>query len=68
VSSEQGTHFWFMTIQTIDSVASYQATRTPSPGQTRLDLYYAILNEIVRLHPESRGGAVIAFDIQPNKL
>jgi hypothetical protein len=70
--AEQGTHFWFMTIHTPNArgvyTGSYQGTRNPEPGQTRLDLFNSIRREIAELYPETRGGVALAFDIQPNQL
>lgn len=72
MSSEQGSHFWHMVIQTPNArgmhLGSYQGTRTPKRGQTRLDLFNDVLDEMYQKYPESRGGVVIAFDIQPNKI
>src|ERR1044071_3778237 len=49
----QGTHFWFMVIQTPNAtglyVNSYQGTWTPQPEETRLDVFNAI-----RSHVEER--------------
>lgn len=72
-ASEQGSHFWFMTIQAPNSTGgfymnSYQGTRTPKRGSTRLDLFNSIRQEIGENDPLGKNGVVIAFDIQPNKL
>ena len=71
-NADQGTHFWFMAIQTPNSrgyfVADYKGTITPEPGATRLDLFNELLDGVGQRWPESRGGVVLAFDIQPNKL
>lgn len=68
----QGTHFWFMTVQTPNNagawLAYYQGTRTPRPGQTRQDLFNAILTELPDGDPRTTGAVVLAFDIQPNQL
>ncbi|WP_032761244.1 hypothetical protein [Streptomyces alboviridis] len=68
----QGTHFWFMAIQTPNSagynVGSYQGAVTPPPGFTRLAFFNEMRAEIDRRHPEAKGGVVIAFDVQPNQL
>lgn len=71
--SQQGSHFWFMTIQAPNGTGgiymnSYQGTRTPHRGATRLELFNAIRQEIKQVDPLSESGVVIAFDIQPNKL
>lgn len=70
--STQGTHFWFMSIQTPNAhgyrLNSYQGTRTPKKGETRLDLFNDILREVQQHDPLSRGGIVLAFDIQRNKI
>lgn len=69
---EQGTHFWFMTIQTPNAggyyLNSYQGTITPRQGSTRLDLFNRLVAEVHELDPKSQGGAAIAFDVQPNRL
>lgn len=68
----QGTHFWFMVIQTPRDgglyVNSYQGTWTPEPGATRLDMFNIIRAFVNEKDPRSRGGAAVAFDIQPNEL
>jgi hypothetical protein len=72
MSSDQGTHFWFMAIQTPNGsgycLADYQGVCTPCPGATRLDVFNDLREGINRQHPQSRGGTVIAFDIQPNQI
>ncbi|MFI9598965.1 hypothetical protein ACIHCX_03620 [Streptomyces sp. NPDC052043] len=71
-ATKQGSHFWMMTIQTPNAagynVTDYQGTLTPARGATRLDLFNEIREEIYRESPHSRGGVVIAFDVQPNQL
>jgi hypothetical protein len=71
--AEQGTHFWFMSIQTSSAdgttfLGSFQGTITPSRGRTRLDLFNQIRADINERELLTRGGAVVAFDIQPNKI
>lgn len=70
--AKQVPHFWFMTIQTPNGagfrINSYQGVLTPKPGTTRLDLFNELREEIERRDPLSRGGCVIAFDVQPNAL
>lgn len=70
--TEQGTHFYFMVVQTPVAggvhVSSQRGTCTPERGATRLDLFNAILAEAVQASPISANGNVIAFDIQPNQL
>jgi len=70
--AEQGTHFWFMTIQTPNArgfyVNSYQGTWTPRPKATRLDTFNDIRSYIDEQDPRARGGIVAGFDIQPNQL
>lgn len=51
-----------------NSVGSYQGLTTPERGETRIDLFNRIRQEIERDYPSSVRGAVIAFDVQPNKL
>lgn len=69
---EQGGHFWFMTIQTPNTIGyymnCYQGTWTPQPGETRLDTFNAIRSYVDENDPRARGGIVIAFDLQPNQL
>lgn len=64
--------FWLMTIQTPNqagyNITDYQGVLTPKPGTTRIDLFNEIRDQIYRDFPQSRGGAVIAFDAQPNEL
>lgn len=70
--TKQGSHFWFMTIQTPNAhgydIGSYQGAFTPAPGATRLNLFNQLLADVQERFPNTRGGAAIAFDIQPNKL
>ncbi|MFD9368790.1 hypothetical protein ACFWA6_13950 [Streptomyces sp. NPDC060020] len=69
MSEKQGTHFWFMVILVPGgSLMTVRATITPQRGRTRLDLFDQIREEVASLHPETRDGQVVAFDIQPNKL
>lgn len=69
---EQGTHFWFMTVQTPNAsgyyMNSYQGTWTPQAEATRLDVFNAIRSHVDEQDPRARGGIVVAFDIQPNGL
>jgi hypothetical protein len=69
---EQGTHFWFISIQTSNArgiyTNSYQGAWTPPPGATRLDMFNKIQDLVETEDPRARGGMVIAFDIQPNQL
>jgi hypothetical protein len=51
-----------------NSVGSYQGLTTPERGETRIDLFNRIRQEIKSDYPSSVRGAVIAFDVQPNKL
>ena len=68
----QGTHFWFMVIQTPNAtglyVNSYQGTWTPQPEETRLDVFNAIRSHVEERDPRARGGVAVAFDLQPNRL
>lgn len=50
------------------SIGSYQGTTTPARGETRLDLFNRVREQIGRDYPGSVGGAVVAFDVQPNKI
>lgn len=66
------THFWFMVVQTPNAhgfrIIDFQGTLTPEPGTTRLSLFNEIRAEVQRRDPQSQGGVVIAFDVQPNHL
>jgi hypothetical protein len=68
----QGTHFWFLTMQTPNAagyyLSSYQGTFTPPAGATRLDAFNEVRQLVERNDPPSRGGTVLAFDIQPNQI
>jgi hypothetical protein len=68
---EQGTHFWFMTIQTSNAsgyfICGYQGTWTPRPEVTRLDTFNDIREFVDQRDSRANGGVVTAFDIQPNK-
>lgn len=70
--SHQGTHFWFMSVQTANAggyyLNSYQGTLTPGSKATRLDLFNDIRRLVEEKDPRSKGGIVLAFDIQPNQL
>lgn len=69
MTNKQGSHFWMMVIQQRGGVVgSYQGTTTPERGETRLDLFNRVRTEIGRDYPDSVNGAVIDFDVQPNKL
>ena len=73
MTNKQGSHFWLMVIQWPNgdgknTVGSYQGVTTPERGETRLDVFNRVRKEIERDYPGSAGGAVIAFDVQPNKL
>lgn len=71
-AGEQGTHFWFMTIQTQNArghwMGSYQGVLTPEPEETRLELFNSIRDDIFAGDPRARGGVVLAFDLQPNQV
>jgi hypothetical protein len=71
-ASEQGTHFWFMSIQTPNATGvytnSYQGAWTPALRATRLDMFNEIQAFVENEDPRARGGMVVAFDIQPNQL
>lgn len=66
------THFWFMAVQmptaTGYRINDYQGALTPQPGTTRLSLFMEIRAEVARQDPDTQGGVVISFDVQPNKL
>lgn len=65
--AEQGTHFWFMTVQTPApyggaNVRTKWGDITPGPDDTCASMFRMLLDSIA---PD---GNVIAFDIQPNQL
>lgn len=68
----QGSHFWFMTIQTANAAGyylnSYQGTWTPVPGETRLDVFNAIRRFVEEKDPRCMGGVATVFDVQPNTI
>lgn len=70
--SNQGTHFWLMSVQTANDggyyLNSYQGTLTPGPKATRLELFNDIRRLVDEHDPRSRGGIVLTFDIQRNKI
>lgn len=69
---EQGTHFYFITLQQANARGIYTNTLsgywTPAPGQTRLDVFNEIRAKFEARDAGVRGGVVLAFDIQPNQL
>lgn len=70
---EQGTHFWTMAIQMSTEMGRTDITGgwgtwTPGKGQTRYDIFQEIRASLSEKYPQCAGGAVIAFDIQPNEL
>ena len=71
---EQGTHFWLITIQASHpgggvSTRYFQGTVTPAPGETRMDVFNRLLQEVSEVEPAFRqNGVVLAFDLQPNQL
>lgn len=69
---EQGTHFYFITLQQGNARGFYTNTLsgcwTPGAEQTRLDVFNEIRAEFEARDPGVRGGVVLAFDIQPNQL
>jgi hypothetical protein len=71
-NERQGTHFWFLTMQTPNAsgiyMNTYQGTWNPAPDATRLDMFNRIRSFVEEKDPRSRGGMVISFDIQPNQL
>lgn len=69
---EQGTHFFFITIQQGNArgyiTNTLSGTVTPRLGQSRFDLFTQTRARFEQLDPRIRDGIVIAFDIQPNTL
>ncbi|MFD0437016.1 hypothetical protein [Streptomyces chartreusis] len=72
MSSEQGTHFWFMSLALIthQGLSFYRRTGHLSlnPGATRTDVFEEILDSVKAGTPELSTAVVLAFDIQPNAL
>lgn len=73
MADQQGTHFFLITIQyprpggTV-GITSANGAWTPARKSTRLDVFNAIRAELESQYPECRGGTVLAFDLQPNRL
>jgi hypothetical protein len=69
---ERGSHFFFITMSQVNHMGPYMNTLTGTltlkPGATRLELFNEIRAEFESRDPKVRGGTVLAFDIQPNKL
>ncbi len=62
-------YFWIMTIQTDGFIWHFQGTTEVNPGETRHDVYERLRAWFTtELAPDSAGGAVLFFDLQPNKL
>ena len=75
MSSDQGTHFWFMSLivpsPPMNGFETYRRSGhfTPERGATRHDAFEMLLTTVKEQTPELRNDAVVlAFDIQPNKL
>lgn len=72
MDGEQGTHFYFMVIQTpVEGgfqMSESCGTITPRKGATRRELYDFIRADVVRRSPVAAHGNVVAFDVQPNEL
>lgn len=71
--TEQGTHFWFMSliVPNVGGFSSYRRSGhfTPKSGTTRVDAFEYLLATVKEQSPELRHNAVvISFDVQPNKL
>ncbi|MFB7285448.1 hypothetical protein [Actinacidiphila glaucinigra] len=70
--TEQGTHFWFMSLVLITSegMSFYRRTGhlTVNPGATRFNAFEEILSAMKEGTPELRDAVVLSFDIQPNRL
>ena len=70
--AKQGTHFWFMTIQCMEdgkpAITGCNGHWTPKSGQTRYDVFQEIRREVEAQQPQTRGGVVVGFDLQSNKL
>lgn len=69
---EQGSHFWFMSIQTPNAQGYYMSNHhghaTPLPDETRYDLFLRLISEVNHYEPRTVGGTVLAFDVQPNQI
>jgi hypothetical protein len=72
MSTDEGTHFWFMSVMAVNPrgpwVNDYQGTLTLTPGATRMDLFNQIREEVAEKDLRSRDAIVLAFDIQPNRI
>lgn len=72
MQSEQGTHFWFMSLALItrEGMSYYRRTGHLSlnPGATRFTAFEEILGAMKEQTPLLHNAVVLAFDIQPNEL
>ena len=71
--TEQGTHFYLIAVQTRPAggglvITQSQGHWTAARKQTRLDVFNEIRKLLAEAYPVTTDGAVIAFDLQPNKL
>ncbi|MFD9047674.1 hypothetical protein [Streptomyces zaomyceticus] len=70
--SEQGTHFWFMSLilPTSQGMNFYRRTGhlNLNRGATRFNAFEEILAAMKEQTPELATAVVLSFDIQPNKL
>ncbi|GGR04283.1 hypothetical protein [Kitasatospora griseola] len=70
--SEQGTHFYILTLQQqVGSAMAFgtvSGTHTPPAGWTVNDFCRALRAQMERDRPELRGGVAVHFDVRPNQL
>ncbi|MGW4687694.1 hypothetical protein ACWEPM_22725 [Streptomyces sp. NPDC004244] len=68
-AASQGSYQWILTLDLPGRAAATQyGTWNPHPGETRLDVFLAIKQEITRRHPELSGAVVSFFSLEPNQL
>lgn len=69
-STEQGTHFWYMSFLARNDLGLTAQTRsghwTPTPGMTRFDAMDEIHRQVVEASPYLADAAMLSFDMQPN--
>jgi hypothetical protein len=72
VAELQGTHFWWIVVQTPRRfrrpvITASTGTITAMPGDSRYDLFWKVRDQVDADYPQARGGRVIAFELQRNE-
>lgn len=70
---EQGTYLYVIAVQYPHpdggtGIAHQVGGWTPEKGATRFDVFLEIHKQLIETYPRAATGAVITFDLQPNKL